>query len=307
VTGPQLEAQSMRAHTTRGLTTLLAIALSLSACEIFVGRQRINAIDHSNKGIEAFNSGLYDSAEQHFKVAIQTDPAYDLAHYNLGKVYQKQRKWDKALEAFEAATQRAPSNSNYFYDLGEAYFEAKQLDKAEGALKKAAELDSKLFKAHWRLGQVYIRLERPKEADAALRRAIEANARLDKPFVDLGHLYLDYDAAKEASQVFSECVRANEMSSECYNGWGLALKDLKQFDQATAQFKRALELEPGLTTAVYNAGMTYADWYEQSRSVDHKERAREFLQKYVSNAGAKDGGFGYVKAANDKLYALSGS
>jgi hypothetical protein len=27
----------------------------------------------------------------------------------------------------------------------------------------------------------------------------------------------------------------------------------------------------------------------------------------VAGGGGKDGGFGYVKAANDKLYALSGS
>ena len=302
-----MSADTPSVNTTRGLRTLMAIAVLASGCEIFASRQRINAIDHSNKGIEAFNSGLYDTAEQHFKVGTQTDPTYVIAYFNLGKVYQKQRKWDKAIEAFEQATQREPGNASYFYDLGEAYFETKQLEKSEGALKKAAEVDAKLFKAHWRLGQVYIQLERPKDADAALRRAIEANARLDKPFVDLGHLYLDYDAAKEASQVFSECVRANENSSECFNGWGLALKDLKQFDQATTQVKRALELEPGLTTAVYNAGMTYADWYEQSRSNDHKDRAREYLQKYVGNAGAKEGGFGYVKAANDKLYALSGS
>ena len=293
---------------TRGLKILLALTLSMSACDAFVcSRERIKAIDQSNKGIEAFNAGLYDTAERETKLAIQADPTYDMAHYNLGKIYQKQRKWDKAIEAFESATQRAPGNANYFYDLGEMYLEAKQLDKAEGALKKAAELDPKLFKAHWRLGIVYILLEKPKEADAALRKAIENNARLDKPFVALGHLYMDYDAAKEAAQVFSECVRANENSSECYNGWGLALKDLKQYEQAATQFKHALELEPGLTTAVYNVGMTYADWYEQSHSVEHKDKAREYLQKYVGNAGSKDGGFGYVKAANDKLYALSGS
>ncbi len=291
----------------RGLKVLLTFALSMSACDVFASRERIRAIEHTNKGIEAFNASLYDTAERETKLAIQTDPTYDMAQYNLGKIYQKQRKWDKAIEAFEAAVQRAPSNANYHYDLGEMYLEAKQLDKAEGALKKASELEPKLFKAHWRLGEVYKQLERPKDADAALRKAIEANARLDKPFVALGYLYMEYDAAKEAAQVFSECVRANEMSAECFNGWGLALKDLKQYEQATTQFKHALELEPGLTTAIYNVGMTYADWYEQSRSNEHKEKAREYLQKYVGNAGAKDGGFGYVKAANDKLYALSGS
>ena len=292
----------------RGLKVLLALALSMSACDAFsCSQQRISAIEQANSGATAYQNGLYDTAEREFKAAIQTDPTYDMAHYNLGKVYQKQRKWDRAIEAFEAALQRAPNNANYFYDLGEAYLEAKQYDRAENALKKAASIDANLFKAHWRLGLTYILLERPKDADAALRRAIESNPRLDKPFVALGHLYLDYDAAKEAAGVFSECVRANEMSAECYNGHGLALKEMKQFDQATAQFKKALEIEPGLTTAIYNTGMTYADWYDQSRSNDHKDRAQEYLKKYVGSAGSKDGGFGYVKAANDKLYALSGS
>ena len=87
----------------------------------------------------------------------------------------------------------------------------------------------------------------------------------------------------------------------------MALKDGKQYEQATTEFKKALDLEPSLTTAIYNAGMTYSDWYDKSHSNDHRDRAKEYLQKYVSSAGTKDGGFGYVKAANDKLYALSGS
>jgi tetratricopeptide (TPR) repeat protein len=154
---------------------------------------------------------------------------------------------------------------------------------------------------------VYLTLERPKDADAALRKAIEANPRLDKPFVALGHLYLDYDGFPQAEQVFSECLRANENSAECFNGHGLALKELKKYEQATAEFKKALDLEPGLSNAQYNCGMTYAEWYEQSHANEHKDKARDYLQKFVAGGGGKDGGFGYVKAANDKLYALSGS
>jgi tetratricopeptide (TPR) repeat protein len=292
----------------RHLKTLLILAAVLPACDQFVcSQQRIKAMELNNKGVDQFKNNLYESAERDFKAAITMDPSYEMSHYNLGKVLQKQRKWDKAAEAFEAAVQRAPSNANYHYDLGEAYLEAKKVDDAEKALKKATELDPSLFKAHWRLGLVYLSLERSKDADQALRKAIEANARLDKPFVALGHLYLDYDANKEAEQVFAECLRANELSAECFNGHGLALKELKQYETAASEFKKALEVDSGLEVALYNCGMTYADWYEQSRANDHKDKAREFLQKFVSSGGGKDGGFGYVKAANDKLYALSGS
>jgi tetratricopeptide (TPR) repeat protein len=292
----------------RSLKVVLALAVVMPACDQFVcSQQRIKAIEQANAGVEAFKNNLYDTAERELRGAIQTDPSYEIAHYNLGKVYQKQRKWDKAIEAFEGATQRAPGNANYHYDLGEAYLEARKIEQAEKALKRATELEPSLFKAHWRLGLVYLQLERPKDADAALRKAIEANPRLDKPFVALGHLYLDYDAAKEAEVVFAECVRANEHSAECLNGHGLALKDLKQYEPAAGEFKKAMDLEPGLFNAVYNLGMTYAEWYETSNQNDHRDKAKEYLEKFVKGGGGKEGGFGYVKAANDKLYALSGS
>ncbi|HVR03596.1 MAG TPA: tetratricopeptide repeat protein, partial [Polyangia bacterium] len=98
---------------------VLAIAFALPACEGFVcSQERIKAIELANKGADEFKNNLYDSAEKDLKQAIQTDPSYEIAYYNLGKVFQKQRKWDKAIESFEQAVQRKPDNANYQYDLG---------------------------------------------------------------------------------------------------------------------------------------------------------------------------------------------
>lgn len=286
---------------------VLAIGFLLPACEGFVcSQERIKAIELANRGAESFRNNLYDTAEKDLKQAIQTDPSYDIAYYNLGKVLQKQRKWDAASEAFEQAAQRAPNNGNYQYDLGESYLESKKIDQAEKAFLAATAADGKLFKAWWRLGLVYKNLDRPKEADNALRKAIEANTRFAKPYVALGYLYLDYDFDKEAAQVFSQCVLAKDDDAECHNGNGMALKNLKQFDQSTKEFKAAIELDPELFDALYNAGMTYADWYDVDHSTDHKDKAQDYLKKFVATGGGKEGGAGYVKAANDKLYALSG-
>jgi len=285
---------------------LLAITFVLPACEGFVcSQERIKAMELNNRGTEEFKNNLYDSAEKDFKQAIQTDTTFDLAHYNLGKVYQKQRKWDKAAEALEAAAQLSPKNANYQYDLGEAYLEAKKIDQAEKALKAATEADPKLFKAHWRLGLVYKMLDQPKPADDELRAAIEANPRFSKSYVALGYLYLDYDFNKEAAQVFQGCVTAKDDDGECHNGYGLALKNLKQYEQATSEFKKAIDLDPELYDALYNCGMAYADWYDEAHGNEQKDRAREYLQKFVTNGGKSADG-NYVKAANDKLYALSG-
>jgi tetratricopeptide (TPR) repeat protein len=286
---------------------VLLLGLMLPACEGFVcSQQRIKAIELANRGAEAFKNSLYDTAEKDLKQAIQTDPTYDIAYYNLGKVLQKQRKWDQAAEAFESAAQKSPNNANFQYDLGEAYLESKKLDQAEKAFLAATSADSKLFKAWWRLGAVYKFLDRPKQADDAFRKAIEANSRFAKPYIELGYLYLDYDFEKEAAQVFSQCVLAKDDDAACHNGYGVALKSLKQFDQATKELKAAIELDPELFDALYNAGMTYSDWYDADHSAEHKDKAQDYLKKFVATGGGKEGGFGYIKAANDKLYALSG-
>jgi tetratricopeptide (TPR) repeat protein len=291
---------------TRARAVILGIAFALPACEGFVcSQERIKAIELANRGVEEFKNNLYDSAEKDLKQAIQTDPTYEVSYYNLGKIHQKQRKWDKAIEAFEQAVQHKPDNANYAYDLGEAYFEMKKLDLAEKSLKQATEHDPKLFKAWWRLGLVYKVLDRPKEADDALRHAIEANTRFSKSYVALGYLYLDYDFSKEAAQVFQGCVTAKEDDGECHNGYGLALKNLKQFEQATAEFKKAIDLDSELYDALYNCGMAYSDWYDEAHGNDQKDKAREYLQKFVTNGGKSADG-NYLKAANDKLYALSG-
>ena len=291
----------------QSLGVVLAIACILPACEGFTcSQERIKAIELANRGAEEFKNNLYDSAEKDLKQAIQTDPSYEIAYYNLGKVFQKQRKWDKAIESFEQAVQRKPDNANYQYDLGEAYLESKKIDEAQKALTAATAADPKLFKAWWRLGLVYKMLDRPKEADDALRHAIEANTRFSKSYVALGYLYLDYDFNKEAAQVFQGCVTAKDDDGECHNGYGLALKNLKQYEQATGEFKKAIDDDPELYDALYNCGMAYSDWYDEAHGNDQKDKAREYLQKFVTD-GSKTADGNYLKAANDKLYALSGT
>jgi superkiller protein 3 len=293
--------------TVKPQSIVLLLAFVLPACEGFTcSQERIKAIEIANRGVDAFKNNLYDSAEKDLKQAIQTDPTYTMAYYNLGKVYQKQRKWDKAVEAFEQAVQREPSNANFQADLGEAAFEQRKLDIAEKAFTEATKLDPNLYKVWWRLGTLLKHLDKPKEADTALRSAIEHNPRFPKPYWEMGTLYLDYDFNKEAAQVFQGCVTANPDDGPCHNGYGMALKNLKQYEQATAEFKKAIDLDPELYDALYNCGMAYADWYDEAHGNDQKDRAREYLQKFVATAGKSTDG-NYVKAANDKLYALSGT
>ena len=105
--------------------------------------------------------------------------------------------------------------------------------------------------------------------------------------------------------MFQGCVTAKDDDGECHNGYGLALKNLKQYEQASGEFKKAIDDDPELYDALYNCGMAYADWFDEAHGNDQKDKAREYLQKFVGSS-SKTTDPNYVKAANDKLYALSG-
>src|ERR1041385_2143265 len=102
-------------------TKILAVAV------VFVGlgcnEQRNKAIELMNQGVTKYHNRLFESAEKDLQAAIATDPSYNLAHYNLGKVYEEQRKWKDAAEEYAKAVSSEPTNENYHYDLGHAYQE----------------------------------------------------------------------------------------------------------------------------------------------------------------------------------------
>src|SRR5690349_6547564 len=131
-------------------TKILAVAV------VFVGlacnEQRNKAVELMNQGVSKYHNRLFDSAEKELQAAIATDPTYVLARYNLGKVYEEQKKWKEASEEYAKAVSGEGNNENYHYDLGHAYQENGQFELAEKELQEAFKLIDKLFKAYFRLG-----------------------------------------------------------------------------------------------------------------------------------------------------------
>jgi tetratricopeptide (TPR) repeat protein len=270
----------------RTFQILLGIAVVLPACDGFVcSQERIKAIELANRGADEFKNNLYDSAEKDLKQAIQTDPTYEIAYYNLGKIFQKQRKWDKAIEYFEQAAQRKPDNGNYQYDLGEAYFESKKLDQAEKALQAATSADPKLFKAWWRLGMVYKILDRPKEADDALPPRHRGEPALlevvRRARLPLPRLRLQQGSGSGVPGLRDREGRRRRVPQRLRPG----AEEPQAVRAGHSEFKKAIDLDPELYDALYNAGMAYSDWFDEAHGNDQKERAREYLQKFVHHAG----------------------
>ena len=152
------------------------------------------------------------AAETAYRAALATDPDAPQAHYALGLVLYKQRRYVEAAEAFdrelavnpqsppalyyravleldrgapEAAvsllqqlTTLVPGHADGWRDLGRAYLDRDQPAEAIAALQRAVTLATEDPRVHFLLGRALQRAGRAIEARAALARATELNQRV---------------------------------------------------------------------------------------------------------------------------------
>lgn len=109
-------------------------------------------------GVICYHLNHLDYAVKSFETAIQINPNYAYAYYNLGCVYQyKLRNNEKALESYEIALQYLNNFPQPYINMGLLYANLGNLKKALDCFQKGAELDDPLSAknlafTHYKLG-----------------------------------------------------------------------------------------------------------------------------------------------------------
>lgn len=125
-----------------------AIALMLGAS----GCTRLRARDELNQGVQAYKASHFETAEQHFKNAIELDPELRVAKLYLATACFSQyapgvdaadnlKKADCAIEQYQKVLEVDPGNVLSVKGLASIYFNMKKWDDAKKWNHKASELD----------------------------------------------------------------------------------------------------------------------------------------------------------------------
>ena len=112
------------------IKTILSAAIILSTISVSYASIATDAKLEYNKGIDYYQLGQYEEAASCFKQAIDLDPNYIDAYYNLGSILEYLKQDDAALSVFKQIILRKP-------DDYEAVYKAALLSKKTGELEKA--------------------------------------------------------------------------------------------------------------------------------------------------------------------------
>jgi Tfp pilus assembly protein PilF len=154
------------------VSSLPAVAASPSVAveDLKVPKPARKAVD---KGVEAFNSGKFDEARQHFEKAIETYPSYATAYNMLGLTFLKQRDTKRGQEAFEKAINLNDNFADAYVNLAKIYFHQQKYSESEPLLQKSVAAEPRNPEALTYLAQVELLGNNYEKAAAYARRVHE--------------------------------------------------------------------------------------------------------------------------------------
>ena len=195
--------------------------------------------------------GRLENARDSFDAAIRAEPAFAQAHNGKGVVLVKLGDPSSALACFDRAIALDARSVEPRMNAGRALLdmgrdsEAAQRFREAGSLAPSDEVLRRIAEGLHQAGDAdsalsaYRALVQRNPADAALRSeyalALESS----------GH-------GGEALEVARKALESGAAPAVSHDGYGQLLLNRDRFDEAIAQFRRALELDPGMHEAAFN-------------------------------------------------------
>ncbi len=159
---------------------------------------------------------------------------------------ERQGRTDDAKKMYLEIVKAVPKRSDVHHRLALLHDRKGDCSAAEPFYQQAIRLDPNNAELHCDLGYSYYLQQRWQEAEASLRRAIAVTPDLSRAHNNLGLLLGRTGRGGEALQEFA-AAGSSPAEANANLAYTLALADRP--DEAKAEFRRALEIDPNLKTA----------------------------------------------------------
>jgi cellulose synthase operon protein C len=222
------------------LLLLVMTAMFLAGCS---RDPNVRKQKYLESGERYFAKAQYSAAAIQFGNALQEDPRYAEAHYQLARTYTQLQDWANAYQELERTVELQPQNYPARIDLAKLLIEGGELKQAQeqvdqlsaqksddpqvhiliatlheaqedvtGAiqeLQKALTLDPKQEGAYLGLALLQVKSNEPDAAEASLKKAIELAPKAVNAQLALGNYYQSRQRFGEAEQQFRSAVEGD--------------------------------------------------------------------------------------------------
>lgn len=240
----------------------LAVADSLFATGSYTKAINYYAKEGSQKAshqiARAYNAiGNFEKAILQFKDLIQKAPNLQIAHFELGKLYLKTKRYDDGRKLFAMLANKDATNPEYHYYLGESFRELEQTPSSLVAYKKAISVDSTHLRSLFQLGKYFVVKQERNEA----LKYIDMGLRFydtDVSLINLKALALfNNDEYGDARPLFEQLLVLGEQKPHVYGKLAYCYFKEWEFEKAKETYHELIKMDDNDPDPYFNLGHVF--------------------------------------------------
>ena len=168
------------------------------------------ALREYNKGRNEDSKGNLESAADHYRKALRTEPDYYPALNNLGALYEREGRHAQAQEVLILAIRANPDDGQAYVNLGHSLYEEGRLGEAAIRLEEGLKRSPNSAAGRFFLGSVQLKLGDTVSAESNLKRACALNPQgLAAAHLQLANVYLKTHDVRQAATELQTYLKAN--------------------------------------------------------------------------------------------------
>jgi tetratricopeptide (TPR) repeat protein/predicted Ser/Thr protein kinase len=254
-----------------------------------------------------------DSAISEFRLSLQSDANFALAHAGLGQAYMDRYELSHQPESLEAARQACTRTLELENGgrpdgeicLGMVFNATGQYQKAAEHLEKALNLDSGREETYRQLAIAYEGMRRPADAEALLKKAVAQKPQYWAGYKALGWFYDTHGRYDEAAEQFKRVVELAPDNLDGYSNLGAVYIKQGKYAEAIDALERSIKIQPA-AAALNNLGALYFFQRKYEEAAGAYERAAKMTPddyRIFGNLGEVYGQMDGEQAESRRNYA----
>lgn len=219
---------------------LVIVAVCISGCSSDPNKRKLRML---NSGIEYVGNRKYQEAIIQFRNAVQLDPRFAAAHYQLARAYLNVGNSAAAYRELNETVGLDPANLDARLNLAKLMIGYRQYDKAQEEAETIIKTDAKNAAAHTVLGERYMLVHDLPNALAELKRAVELDPQRVEGYAAVGSVYLAQGKTAEAEAAYKKAIEVSPKSVQAYVAVGEFFFSRQKMAEAEAAIQTACSLD----------------------------------------------------------------
>ncbi|NJO94507.1 MAG: tetratricopeptide repeat protein [Hydrococcus sp. RM1_1_31] len=184
---------------------------------------------------------------------------------------KRKDRYEEAIQAFIKAIELKPDFYQAYYAMGLA-LEYVDHQWANQSYQKVVAIEPNFYQAWRQLGYTYSVLGKSQEALESIDKAITLNPQDFILYIWRGNFLMDKELYPEAREAFTKAI-ALRPHPFAYHDRGLSYAYVREYQQALADFDRAIELEPDFLGAYVSRCENYRRLEDYQKAIADCNRA----------------------------------